>query len=94
MLLLELTRLRVLVTEDEVDLQNRVRPLARPPTFTHLLTLLSSTFLSLYPVHGPSYIMRSVALSALLVVAAASASNADETPKPVFKVRSSALTRK
>ena len=70
------------------------RPLARPPTFTHLLTLLSSTFLSLYPVHGPSYTMRSVALSALLVVAAASASNADETPKPVFKVRTSALTRK
>lgn len=29
--------------------------------------------------------MRSVALSAFLVVAAASASNADETPKPAFK---------
>lgn len=44
------------------------------------------------PRHGPSYTMRSVALSALLVAAAASAS-ADEVPKPTFKARRKSLTR-
>lgn len=55
------------------------------------LSLLS---LSTYPRLGPSYTMRSVALSALLVVAASSVASAEES-KPTFKVCSvTTLVRK
>lgn len=64
--------------------------LTRLPHF--LLTLISSARRPprrprrFTPRHGPSSTMRSVALSALIAVAAAGASNAEES-KPVFKVR-------
>lgn len=54
---------------------------------------LSLISLLTYPRLGPSYTMRRVALSALLVVAASSVASAEES-KPVFKVRVTTLVRK